>query len=105
MGGIQSCFSPAPYVELKANNVNDTILTYYTNLASAQLGSTLVSASDQHYGNAKHMLRDDNPTPSHQRRGNTHIPSCMNTLDGLSSLSTDGTHDGWQTKRHLKDAS
>ncbi|KAI7882926.1 galactose-binding like protein [Lichtheimia hyalospora FSU 10163] len=85
MGGIQSCFSPAPYVELKANNVNDTILTYYTNLASAQLGSTLVSASDQYYGNAKHMLRDYNPTTTHQRR--------------------DGTHDGWQTRRHLRDAS
>ena len=92
MGGIQSCFSPAPYVELKANNVNDTILTYYTNLASAQLGSTLVSASDQYYGNAKHMLRDNNPTTTHQRRGNTRAHTIMH-----DNNETDLVEQRWYT--------
>ncbi|KAI9247712.1 galactose-binding domain-like protein [Phascolomyces articulosus] len=85
MGAIQSCLAPAPYTELCAKQLDDTILSYYTDLASAKFEGSIISASDQYFGNADNLIDENEP----------HVEE---------ELDRDGERDGWQSKRHVEDA-
>ena len=61
MGGIQSCLAPAPYTALCAKNLDDTILTYYMDLASDKFEASVINVSDQYFGNADNLIDENEP--------------------------------------------
>ncbi|KAI7856186.1 galactose-binding domain-like protein [Circinella umbellata] len=86
MGGIQSCLAPAPYTALCAKNLDDTILSYYMDLASDKFGGSIKSASDQYFGNADNLIDENDPQEDEEE------------------LDKDGDRDGWQSRRHVDEA-
>ncbi|KAI8139769.1 galactose-binding domain-like protein [Fennellomyces sp. T-0311] len=84
MGAIQSCLAPAPYTELCAKKLDDTILSYYMDLASSKMAGSIVGASDQYFGDAENLIDEDDPIEE--------------------DVDRDGERDGWQTKRHVDTA-
>ena len=61
MGGIQSCLAPAPYTALCAKNLDDTILSYYMDLASDKFEASVINVSDQYFGNADNLIDENEP--------------------------------------------
>ncbi|KAI9495918.1 galactose-binding domain-like protein [Zychaea mexicana] len=84
MGAIQSCLSPAPYTELCAKDLDDTILSYYVDLASVKFDGSVVSTSDEYFGDASNLIDELDPLEEEE-------------------LDRDGERDGWQIKRHVVD--
>ncbi|KAG0747395.1 hypothetical protein G6F57_008460 [Rhizopus arrhizus] len=69
------------YIKIDAKDIKETRLDDYAELTSATRNSRIEYVSDEYYGKAENLLKQQNPDTSH-------------------SLYQEGTKDGWQVRRH-----
>ncbi|CAO3677724.1 hypothetical protein G6F70_004478 [Rhizopus microsporus] len=80
-----NALSKTQFIKLDANDVNETVLEEYAELSSLLRNSSIEFVSDEYYGKAENLLKQESVDVNH-------------------CLYQEGTKDGWQVQRHLNTA-